>query len=121
MEYGSRESWANLARTQEQTIVELQHELSVSNGLLEELVTKQVKSEQEAQKSADYFRQHGILIGDPQVRGSIVRINKTLETWKQQYRSEEHHAVLTAMKSQEEELDALISKLKSAVVQVRVT
>ena len=102
-------------RKQSERISELEHELSVSNGLLEELVSREVQNEQEAQRSAAYFRQHGIFISDPQVRAAIVRVNRTLETWKNVYRSEERTAVLQEAKAQEEELDGVIARVKERI------
>ena len=104
-----------IIRSQDQRITTLQHELSVSNGLLEELVAKEVQYEQEAQQSADYFRQHGIFISDPQVRAAIVRVNRTLETWKGACKGEERSEVLKTAKEQEEEVDVLLARLKTAI------
>jgi len=104
-----------IIRSQDQRISTLQHELSVSNGLLEELVAKEVQNEQEAARSAEYFREHGIYIGDAQVRGAVVRVNRTLEGWKAACKGEEREAVLREAREQEEELDRLISRLKAAI------
>ena len=105
----------DIIRSQDQRISALQHELAVSNGLLEELVAKEVQSEQEAQQSADYFREHGIFISDAQVRTAIVRVNRTLETWKGTCKGEERVEVLRTAQQQEQEIDALISRLKTAI------
>lgn len=104
-----------IIRSQDQRISSLQHELSVSNGLLEELVAKEVQNEQEAAQSADYFRKHGIYIGDAQVRGAVVRVNKTLEGWKAACKGEAREAVLREARQQEEEIDTLIGRLQAAI------